>query len=271
MKAAREVGIDGVPVVVKEYESREEEIYALVMDNANQRERTPPQKWREAQAIEDVVGKWKEENTTANLPTVDGSTNRANLRDWADGKTADIVGREIGIGGERTYQKLNNVMEAAEDGDETVQEQVVELESRDQSIHGAYTTVRDAQKEGEGENEPDPDTSDDFEEESDSDTSDEVEEESSEEDDGSEQDVEESSDQTQQEVEETTTESGESEETTETETSPTKTPWDDETFPLYLPRIQFFVSVFFDSPTTSLIDFAISFLCSLFPHSPQMN
>jgi len=180
LKTAREVGIDEVPVVVKKYDSREEEIYALVMDNANQRERTPPQKWREAQAIEDVVGKWKEENTTANLPTVDGSTNRANLRDWADGKTADIVGREIGIGGERTYQKLNKVMEAAEDGDEVAQKQVVGLESGKQSIHGAYTTVRDAQEE---------------EDESDPDTSDEVEEESSEEEqDAPEQDIEESPD-----------------------------------------------------------------------------
>ena len=55
LKAARKVGIDEVPVVVKEYDSRKEEIYALVMDNANQRERTPPQKWREAQAIEPVL------------------------------------------------------------------------------------------------------------------------------------------------------------------------------------------------------------------------
>ena len=86
-----------VPVVVKKYESREEEIYALVMDNANQRERTPPQKWREAQSIYPIVRAWKEENTTANLPTVDRSTNPSNLTDWENRETVANIRRVVVI------------------------------------------------------------------------------------------------------------------------------------------------------------------------------
>jgi len=148
LKAAREVGIDEVPVVVKEYGSREEEIYALVMDNANQRERTPPQKWREAQAIYPIVKEWKEEKRTSNLPTVDGSTKQENFPDWENQQTRDIVAERVGVGTGRNYSKLNKVIEAAQEDDETAQQQVVKLESGDQSIHGAYTTVRDEQKEG---------------------------------------------------------------------------------------------------------------------------
>jgi len=138
-------------LVVKEYDSKAEEIYALVMDNANQRERTPPQKWREAQAIYPIIKERKENNTTANLPTVDDSTNVDNWPHWENKKTRDIVAQQVGIGSGRSYSRLDEVMEAAQNGDETAQEQVVELESREQSIHGAYTTVREAQKEEGGE------------------------------------------------------------------------------------------------------------------------
>ena len=187
------------------------------------------------------------------------------------GRAYGEVADEVGIGSHETYRKLKSVMKAAEDGDETAQEQVVELESGDQSIHGAYTKVRDAQKEEREDDEQEE------EEKSDPDTSDEDEEESSEEEqDVPEQDVEKTPEQTQEEVEETTTKSDESEKTTETETtrteeSPTKTPWDDETSPSVSSSDSIFRFGLFYSPTTSLIDFAISFLCSLFPHSPQMN
>jgi len=230
LKAAREVGIDEVPVVVKEYDSREEEIYALVMDNANQRERTPPQKWREAQAIEDIVGEKKEKKRREKISESRSSETTPNLESSNSTETAQEVAEQVGVGSKNTYRKLKRVMEAAEDGDKVAQEQVVELE-KDQSIHGAYTTVRDAQEDKKAEN----NEQDEEENESDTNTSDgDGEEGSEEEQNGSEQDVEESLEPIQEEVEETTTESDESEEETETETaetqeSPTKDPWNDET------------------------------------------
>ena len=151
MKAAREVGIDEVPAIVKEYDSKEEEIYALVMDNANQRERTPPQKWREAQAIEPHIEEQKEQNSLSNLKQGNEDPDRPNLDTREEGRTDEIIAKQVGLGGKSTYYKIKRVMQAAENGDETAQEQVVELESREQSIHGAYTTVREEQEGEEGE------------------------------------------------------------------------------------------------------------------------
>ena len=131
--------------VVKEYDSREEEIYALVMDNANQRERTPPQKWREGRAIYPIIKKRKEDNSLSNLMEGNEKPDQENFPDRANQQTRDIVAETVGVGTGRNYSKLNKVMEAAQNGDEVAQEQVVELE-KDQSIHGAYTTVRDAHK-----------------------------------------------------------------------------------------------------------------------------
>ena len=141
--AAEEVGIEEVPVVVKEYDSEAEEVYALVMDNARQRERTPAQKWREAKAVKPAIeeGHNDSQGTRSDL--------RPNLDESSGGRTDEDVAEQVGIGGKTTYRKLNKVMEAAEDGEEVAQGQAAELESGEQSIHGAYTTLRDSRKDDE--------------------------------------------------------------------------------------------------------------------------
>ena len=89
-----------------------------------------------------MLEKQKEQNSLSNLKQGNEDPDRPNLDGREDGRTGTIVAEQVGLGGKSTYYKLKRVMKDAQDGNETAQEEVIALESGDQSVHGAYTTVR---------------------------------------------------------------------------------------------------------------------------------
>ena len=97
-------------------------------------ERTPVQKYRESQAIDAKV------------------RHNCDNGQRPDELVADITG----IGSRNTYHKLSKVMEAADDDNTLAKELVVELETGETSIHGAYTDFREWEKEQEPDPEPEP-------------------------------------------------------------------------------------------------------------------
>lgn len=117
---ARELGMESVPVTVREYNDEDDELEAL-LDHNRHREKTPGQKIKEGIEYE-------------------------NVQNFArgTGKTRDQVGDRIGMSGEN-YRKGKSVYTAAfEDGNEVAKRQWEQLMDGEQSIHGAYTTVNNS-------------------------------------------------------------------------------------------------------------------------------
>lgn len=114
---AKELGMESVPVTVREYNNEDDELEAL-LDHNQHREKTPGQKIMEGIQYE----------TVQNFAR-------------GTGKTRDQVGERIGMSGEN-YRKGKSVyMAAFEDGNRTAKHQWEQLMDGEESIHGAYTTV----------------------------------------------------------------------------------------------------------------------------------
>ena len=69
-----------------------------------------------------------------------------NLPEASKGDRRDKVGEKIGVSG-RTFEKGKKVKEKAEEGDDTAKREWEKLETGEQSIHGAYEQVKQAERE----------------------------------------------------------------------------------------------------------------------------
>jgi len=149
LDAARKAGLDTVPVVYREFEDGDEEVWALIMDNVHQRERTPTQKMREADRLEPIYEeRAKERMAWAAREGTDPDTPRPNLDEGSgpgeSGRTDEQLAADLGIGGKDTYRKLRSVWEKAQEGLDEAQAQLEDLDAGEQSIHGAYEETQQA-------------------------------------------------------------------------------------------------------------------------------
>lgn len=144
--AAKHVGLSSVPVRRTAFDSDLAEREALLEYN-RQREKTPGQlvnEYEEALEIEKERAKERQseyhgnqhERTSGNVSK--SADDDGSARDKAAEKIdADVSGR--------TLDKGLEVKQKADDGDETAKEAWDDLKDGDESFHGAYTTVKDAE------------------------------------------------------------------------------------------------------------------------------
>ena len=135
-KAAVEAGIEAVPVIEQEFESKDDEEAALLLDNLLQRDQSFSQKMREAAELERI-------NDAENADTGVRGEVVEKFLESGEGRTRDRVAEAVGLGSGETYRRAKRVWEAAEDGDEEAIEQVERIDEGEQSIHGAFTALQD--------------------------------------------------------------------------------------------------------------------------------
>ena len=153
--AARDAGLDSVPVRYSEFDDGLAEREALIEFN-RQREKTPGQivnEFEEMLAVERERAKERQEATQLQGKTDDGdpdfgSGNVSSTEDKgvAREKAAKKVNADVSG---RTLEKGKKVKEKAEEGDETAQEQWEKLQSGDTSFHRAHKEVEKAEAEKE--------------------------------------------------------------------------------------------------------------------------
>ena len=151
--AAIEVGLEGVPVRIKEFDSELEKREALVHHN-RQREKTFSQKMREAEVLEEIERERAQERQGERTDLVENQSQGHEddtESDTAYGKTREKVAEEVDIGSGRTYDKAKSVWDAAQKGDTVAQHEVDRIDSDDQSIHGAYEQIKERLNDGDGE------------------------------------------------------------------------------------------------------------------------
>lgn len=149
-RAARQVGLESVPVRVERYESDLAEWEAIV-DYNRQRRKTPAQIVNEAEvlmAVERERAKARQ-GTRTDLEEETSGSSEPEVR-----RSRDAVADQLGVGGS-TLEKGRRVKEQAEAGDETAQEQWDQMKEGEQSFHGAYEAVRDAGDEDDTDTEAD--------------------------------------------------------------------------------------------------------------------
>jgi len=139
-RSALELGISEVPVRRKDVEG-DDALLTLLLAN-QYRDKTPAEKIREGQAWESIERE-KAKERQSHGQTAPGKNASGNST-TSEEPTRQKVGDKIGVSG-KTYDKGKQIKEQADSGDETAQEQWEQLETGEQSIHGAYTEVKKAQ------------------------------------------------------------------------------------------------------------------------------
>lgn len=135
-RVAKELGIDRVPVKEQDPDSEREEIETILLSN-RYRVKTPGEKQIEADMWEEIEAQKAQERMEAG-----GS------QDFAKGETGkarDKAAEQVGWSGEKKRQ-ADKVREKAEEGDEVAQEEWEKLLEGDESVNGAYSTVRESEK-----------------------------------------------------------------------------------------------------------------------------
>ena len=143
-QAAKQVGLDAVPVTICDYASGLDERLALIEFN-RQREKTFTQKMNEAEELEAIekerakarkaatqlAGKDKEgKHVTASVT--------AKLPEPNKGETREKVAKQTGIGSARTYDTAKKLWTKAKEGDEVAAKLVEAVDQKKESISGAY-------------------------------------------------------------------------------------------------------------------------------------
>ena len=158
LRAAQEVGVDNVPVRVSEFDSELAEREALIEFN-RQREKTPGQIVNEFEEMLAIERGRARERKEANLKEGDEQPRRGNVSTSdEEGKARDKAAEKVNadVSG-RTLEKGKTVKDKAESDDEPeeVREAAREawdgLQSGEESFNGAYTKVKEAEREVEQE------------------------------------------------------------------------------------------------------------------------
>jgi DNA modification methylase len=141
--AARDAGLDSVPVRYSEFDDELAEREALIEFN-RQREKTPGQ----------IVNEFEEmlaiESKRANDRKTEATGHREKFHEAESGRAKDKAAEKVNadVSG-RTLEKGKKVKEKAESGDETAQEQWEKLQTGDTSFHRAHKEVEKAEAEKE--------------------------------------------------------------------------------------------------------------------------
>ena len=150
LSAAKQVGIETVPVRISEFDDELVEREALIEFN-RQREKTPGQivnEFEEMLEIEEERAKERQaEAGEQNLPTTNGissgNVSQTNDEERARDKAAKKINADVSG---RTLEKGKKVKDKAEEGDETAQEQWEKLKNGDTSFHSAHSTVKEEEQ-----------------------------------------------------------------------------------------------------------------------------
>jgi ParB family chromosome partitioning protein len=140
--SAIKLGLDSVPVEIKNYDNELNEKRAILEFN-KQREKTFSQKMNEANLIKEIVSdEAKLRISHTPTPTLE------------EGETADIVGRKVNIGGHTTFRKAEKIWDKANNGDIKAKKLVEQLDKQEITINKAYQDIEPphvAQNNGENE------------------------------------------------------------------------------------------------------------------------
>lgn len=142
--AADQYGMERVPVYVEGVEPDSLEARSIFLSSNQYRDKTPGEKINEGLLWEQIEQERAQERESS-----------GGVQDFAQGdagKTRDKVGEKIGMSGE-SYRKGKRVKEADEGGNKVAQSQWVELFTGEQTIHGAYKAVREAEEDEDTHNE----------------------------------------------------------------------------------------------------------------------
>lgn len=137
--AAKEAGLDSIPIRVEEYETAARELEALV-DYNQQREKNFSQKMREALELESVERSQAKgrQGTRTDLDQNFGES------EW--GSTAEKVAEMVGFGNQETYRQARKVWMKKADGYDWAEELVESLNEGEESVYGAYKEVKDREE-----------------------------------------------------------------------------------------------------------------------------
>lgn len=144
-RAAKELGLEEVPVEVKPIADDQEALLTLLLAN-EYRNKKPAEEINEGEAWEEIESQAAAEREKDPVQ---------NFAQGETGTTREKVGEKIGMSGE-SYRKGRYVKRHRGQFD-VAQEMWEKLESGEESIHGAYTSVRDVVKADEEPDDPDED------------------------------------------------------------------------------------------------------------------
>jgi len=133
-RAAKEVGLDTVPVRYVSPDSETDELFTLLLAN-EYRDKTAAEKINEAEAWERI------EREKAKERMSEGGKGTQKLADAKTGEAKEKAAEKVGASKE-TVRKGQKIKEKAEGGDETAQKEWEQMESGEQSIHGAYRNIK---------------------------------------------------------------------------------------------------------------------------------
>ncbi|WP_435180429.1 DNA methyltransferase [Halorussus sp. AFM4] len=144
VEAAKQVGLETVPVKVREFESDLTRLELLIHSN-RQRSKTVSQKLREAETLEQVERRRAKERQGTRT-----DTSRSSEQEDEGGLTRDKVAEKVGFGSGTTYHRAKTVWDARESDDPTVstvaEQQLEKLDAEEQSISAAYAEVKEAER-----------------------------------------------------------------------------------------------------------------------------
>ena len=144
LQAARELGIQRVPVRVESYGSEIEEREAFI-DFNRYREKTFSQKMTEAEFIE--VTEWiKARGRQGHGQTAPKKTLSETFHKASKGRTTDAVAKKTGLGSGRNYSRAKEVWNKAQDGVRKAEKLVDKIDKGEMTIGGAYNRLKKEKK-----------------------------------------------------------------------------------------------------------------------------
>jgi hypothetical protein len=136
-KAAKQLNIESVPVVIIEFSTELEEREAIINFN-KQREKTISQKVAEADELKKIVSEKKNLNKISGVK-IDLSQKSA---EGSYQKTSDIVAKKTGLGSRDTYDKASSIVKKAKEGDFVAKTELGKLDRGETTVNAAYTTIK---------------------------------------------------------------------------------------------------------------------------------
>jgi len=135
-----------IPVEVKTYDDDLAEKRAILEFN-RQREKTFSQKMNEAKLLKEVIAEQAKRNSDQSQSlnrNINGTFQPTTLAiNRQCGRTADIVGQQVGIGKRDTFERAEKIWDKAQSGDIKAKILVKELDTGEKTISGAFNELID--------------------------------------------------------------------------------------------------------------------------------
>lgn len=109
-KAALELAMSEVPYFIRKFDSPEDEIELLILENAYRNEKTHEQRTREGKALEEVIMVRAKQRRLETLKQNAG-TDRAESSHTEKGRTRDNVAKEVGISSGKQFEQSKKVVD----------------------------------------------------------------------------------------------------------------------------------------------------------------